>query len=117
MSRTKLAALKLPPAVEAEIPENDEAAAEYYGSHSIANLMTDAEWLERPQPVGVQEIAQRAGVQQGTVRKWRERHQSFPRPCWSVSGQPAWDWHDVEVWLRKPRRAGRPALGETEDGH
>jgi len=98
---------KMPQAVEAEIPATDSAAAEYFDAHDISSLMEDAEWFDPIEPVGVQEIAQRAGVQQITVRKWRERHTGFPRARWTVSGQPAWAWREVETWLRKPRPAGR----------
>ena len=51
-------------------------------------------------PVGVADIAERAGVAPVTVRQWRRRHpETFPRPRWTVSGQPAWDWPDIEGWL------------------
>ncbi len=94
----------LPPAVESEIPDDIEAAAEYFDTHSVASLFEDD-----LQPVGVLEIAQRAGVHEVTVRQWKARYPSFPRPLWTVSGQPAWDWADVQEWLKvTPRRPGRP---------
>jgi hypothetical protein len=51
-------------------------------------------------PVGQVEIAERAGVKPVTVKKWRERHPSFPQPRWTVGGNPAWEWEDVLKWLR-----------------
>lgn len=103
--------LKLPPAVEDEIPEDDEAAARYYDTHDMSGLMqgADVEVVEaEPEPVGTLEIAARARVREITVRQWRARHADFPKPRWTVSGAPAWDWPEVRRWLRRPRRAGRP---------
>lgn len=55
-------------------------------------------------PVGVIDVAARANVRPITVRQWRRRHAAtFPAPRWTVSGQPAWDWHDVERWLAERR--------------
>lgn len=111
MSKDTHKPLSLPPAVESEIPEDDEAAAEYYDTHDFAALAAaqpyevfDAE----PEPVGTLEIAQRAKVREITVRQWRARRADFPKPRWTVSGAPAWDWREVRQWTRKPRRAGRP---------
>lgn len=61
------------------------------------------------EPVGVVEIAQRAKVSREAVNKWRERYggdaeHPFPDQRWTVGGRPAWDWSDVEAWLRKTGR-------------
>ena len=50
-------------------------------------------------PVGISDIATRAGVQPVTVRQWRRRHAEFPPPRWTVSAKPTWEWADVVRWL------------------
>jgi hypothetical protein len=58
------------------------------------------------EPVGIAEIAERAGVASVTVRQWRRRHpDTFPAQRWRVSGQPAWDWPEIERWLSERARA------------
>lgn len=57
-------------------------------------------------PVGAVEIAARAGVARATVDQWRIRHADFPEPRWTVGGRPAWNWDDVEPWLRSTGRIG-----------
>lgn len=101
---------KLPPAVEADIPtEDQEAEAEYYDTHDFSALIEErGVVVVRPEPVGVMEIAQRAHVHEVTVRQWRARYADFPKPSWTVSGQPAWDWEAVRGWLKRPRPVGRP---------
>lgn len=59
-------------------------------------------------PVGAAEIATRLGVRPQTVHTWRHR-KLMPQPRWTVSGQPAWDWPEIEAWAR---RTGR--LRETD---
>src|SRR5947199_5383287 len=59
-------------------------------------------------PVGAAEIARRLGVRPQTVHAWRQR-KLLPEPHWIVSGQPAWDWAEVESWAK---RTGR--LRETD---
>lgn len=59
-------------------------------------------------PVGLSDIAARLSVAPVTVRKWRERHQGFPAPRWTVSGAPAWEWQEVEEWSALIRPVGRP---------
>lgn len=54
-------------------------------------------------PVGAAEIAARLGVQPQTVQTWRQR-KLMPAPRWTVSGQPAWDWTEVEDWARRTGR-------------
>ena len=54
-------------------------------------------------PVGAAEIAARLGVRPQTVHTWRHR-KLLPPPRWTVSGQPAWDWADIESWARRTGR-------------
>lgn len=49
-------------------------------------------------PVGAQEIAERAGVQRDTVWKWRQRYPDFPQPV-SLNMGPVWPWEDVARWI------------------
>lgn len=58
----------------------------------------------QPRPVGQKEIAELAGVSPDTVKKWRERHEDFPAPLWTVGGGPAWDLLFVNAWLMKTGR-------------
>ena len=58
----------------------------------------------KPIPVGIQEIAERLGVQPDTVHKWRTRGVFTVEPRWRVSGAPAWDWWEVEVWAQESGR-------------
>jgi hypothetical protein len=46
-------------------------------------------------PVGAAEITARLGVRGQTVHTWRQRG-LLPPPRWTVSGQPAWDWPEIE---------------------
>lgn len=59
-------------------------------------------------PVGAAEVAERLHVKPQTVHTWRQRR-LMPEPRWTVSGQPAWDWAEIEAWAR---RTGR--LRETD---
>lgn len=54
-------------------------------------------------PVGVADIAGRLGVKQQTVAQWKLRG-LLPRPRWTVSGTPVWQWADVAVWARETGR-------------
>ena len=54
-------------------------------------------------PVGAAEIAVRLGVKPQTVHTWRHR-KLLPPPRWTVSGQPAWDWPEIESWARRTGR-------------
>ncbi len=60
-------------------------------------------------PVGAAEIAARLRVRPQTVHTWRHR-KLMPQPRWTVSGQPAWDWCDIEDWAR---RTGRLREGDV----
>jgi hypothetical protein len=62
-----------------------------------------------PVPVGAAEIATRLRVRPQTVHTWRQRGR-MPAPRWTVSGQPAWDWTDVEAWARRTGRLREPDL-------
>ena len=53
--------------------------------------------------MGAAEIAARLGVKSQTVHTWRHR-KLMPQPRWTVSGQPAWDWPEIEVWARRTGR-------------
>jgi hypothetical protein len=55
--------------VEADIPEELEAARDYFDSHDLSGLLADGVVVMTREPVGVQEIAQRAGVSEVTVRQ------------------------------------------------
>lgn len=63
-------------------------------------------------PVGAAEIAERLGVRGQTVHTWRQR-KLMPAPRWTVSGQPAWDWSEIEEWAR---RTGRLPARDVHDG-
>ena len=54
-------------------------------------------------PVGAAEIAKRLGVKPQTVHTWRQR-KILPTPRWTVSGQPAWDWEEIEQWAKRTGR-------------
>lgn len=54
-------------------------------------------------PVGVAEIAQRLDVRGQTVAMWRYRR-LMPKPEWTVSGQPCWNWTTIEEWARRTGR-------------
>lgn len=63
-------------------------------------------------PVGAQEIAERAGVQRDTVWKWRQRHPDFPKPV-TLNMGPVWPWEDVACWIaRRGEEVTRAQLTE-----
>jgi hypothetical protein len=55
------------------------------------------------EPVGAKEIAERLGVRMQTVHMWRYR-EVIPEPRWVVSGQPCWNWRDIDVWVEQSER-------------
>jgi predicted DNA-binding transcriptional regulator AlpA len=57
-------------------------------------------------PVGVAEVAARLGVKPQTVHTWRHRN-LMPAPRWTVSGQPAWEWAEIETWAKRTDRLRR----------
>lgn len=54
----------------------------------------------------------RLAVRPQTVHTWRLRKQ-MPQPRWSVSGQPAWDWSEIEAWAV---RTGRLRVQDVHAG-
>ena len=54
-------------------------------------------------PVGAAEIAARLGVKPQTVHTWRHR-KLMPHTRWTVSGQPAWEWSEIEAWAQRTGR-------------
>lgn len=54
-------------------------------------------------PVGAAEVAARLGVKRQTVQTWRHRN-LLPAPRWTVSGQPAWEWAEIETWAKRTDR-------------
>jgi ParB/RepB/Spo0J family partition protein len=55
-------------------------------------------------PVGVADIAERLGVKQQTVAQWKLRG-LLPKPRWTVSRMPVWQWADIAAWARETGRA------------
>jgi predicted DNA-binding transcriptional regulator AlpA len=76
-----------------------ELPVPYAGTTYTPAMDTKRKWLSVVDPVGTLEIAARLGLQRQTVAVWRRRHSDFPQPRWTISGQPAWDWSDIEPWL------------------
>lgn len=75
---------------------------------AVLKLLADL-GVRVPDPVGICEIADRAGVSRSAVEKWREReHLEFPDPEWWIGGRAAWDWATILVWGR--------ATGRVRDG-
>ena len=69
-------------------------------------------------PVGAAEVADRLGVKPQTVHTWRHRG-VMPGPRWTVSGQPAWEWREIEEWARRTgrlRSSGVHARGLALEG-
>jgi len=54
-------------------------------------------------PVGIVEIADRLGVERGTVDQWRHRG-LLPEPRWVVGGRPAWNLDDIHDWAEETGR-------------
>lgn len=59
--------------------------------------------LDRSEPVGIPEIAERLRVERATVDKWRVRG-VLPEPRWTVGGRPAWAWGDIRAWAEQTDR-------------
>jgi hypothetical protein len=60
-------------------------------------------------PMGVSDIAIRAGVAPATVRSWQLRGR-FPQAPYVVSGQAAWEWRDVEALVMSRAKMGQGSL-------
>ena len=56
-------------------------------------------------PVGITDIATKAGVRPDTVKKWIDRHDHFPRPRGTAGRGRLWEWAEVHRWLVATRRA------------
>lgn len=54
-------------------------------------------------PVGPLDIAKRLNVQRDTVIQWKVRG-LLPLPQWTVSGNPVWNWPDIEAWAKSTGR-------------
>lgn len=67
-------------------------------------------------PLGMVDIARRAGVTPDAVKKWRARHADFPRPAGQVAGSPVWWWPPVRQWLHDTSRGSHPPTPD-EDRH
>ncbi len=53
--------------------------------------------------VGVSEIAERLGVQRGTVSIWKLRG-FMPKPDSELKSGPVWRWSRIEKWARETGR-------------
>ena len=54
-------------------------------------------------PVGISELATRAGVKPDTVQKWRIRHPDFPAPTLTLAAGPIWEWATIAEWIATRR--------------
>lgn len=54
--------------------------------------------------VGVQEIAQMAGVTSQAVTNWEARYADFPQPLVRLASGPVWEWKRVVKWLEATGR-------------
>lgn len=88
------------------MPKVDDGGSCEQCGHPVC-IHTDhgCEACEDPVPVGGVEIAQRLGVERKTVAMWNLRG-LLPEPRWTVSGNPAWEWDDIEEWARRTGRLG-----------
>lgn len=57
--------------------------------------------------VGVNEIADRAGVKPNTVVTWRRRHPNFPVPITTLAIGDIWIWADVEPWVVQQKKKAK----------
>jgi hypothetical protein len=63
--------------------------------------------------VDVSAIAELAKTTPGMIQNWRRRHADFPAPIAVLAVGPIWNRPDVEAWIQRPRRAGRPKKAEA----
>jgi len=59
--------------------------------------------------VGATEAAELAGVRPETIHYWARQHKDFPKPIKRVNNGRAWDWAQIEAWMKKT--AERRAFG------
>lgn len=120
-------------AYETAEPEPYGAPHHYAATTVLAHLARLG--VRVPDPVGIGDIADRAGVTRTAVEKWRTREGlQFPEPAWYIGGRGAWDWATILEWGRatgrvrdgdiwaKPGQPAPPAAAEetpadTNDGH
>jgi len=57
-------------------------------------------------PVGITDIARRAGVKRDTAKKWTERKpDGFPEPHpQKIVGRRVWEWSAIHSWLMRTGR-------------
>jgi len=53
--------------------------------------------------IGINEIAEMAGVSRQAVANWRKRSENFPRPIVELASGPVFHRSQVRAWLRKRR--------------
>lgn len=58
-------------------------------------------------PVGVAEIASHLDRPEITIRDWRKRYPSFPKPLGTVSGKPYWMLSQIKEWQQKQTKENR----------
>lgn len=84
------------------------AGAEADPAAAFALLLDAARYdgydLDLDEPVGLEEVAARLGVERATADKWRTRG-VLPQPTWRVGGRPAWRWAVIVQWTRETGRA------------
>jgi chromosome partitioning protein len=56
--------------------------------------------MDKPQLLGVAEVADLAGVTRQAVSNWRARYDSFPRPVENLQSGPVWDRETVDKWVK-----------------
>lgn len=59
--------------------------------------------------VGATEAARLAGVRPETIHYWARTHKDFPRPVKRIANGRAWDWAQIDTWLKKTEK--RRAFG------
>lgn len=68
---------------------------------------------DKADPVGQKDIAERLGVKRQTVGQWIQRGVFDLPPMWIVSGDPVWNWADVQAWADE---TGRGSVLKTGRG-
>jgi chromosome partitioning protein len=60
--------------------------------------------MDKPELVGIAEIAAIANNTKQAVVNWRIRYESFPQPVQDLQSGPIWDREKVEAWIKSFRR-------------